>query len=369
MTELDKAKIALRKLMAMSTANGNATSEGSKEQASQALRQLFRRNGAAKDDAGGEMDVKFATLLDRVLKPPGASSSSSSKGPGPMPVTKPAMESPEELAEKMGPEPYRKPLSEMPKRRLVLPEEGGLSAPMKVKVKEARKALQKKDQSVTQLTLRLKQCRKQVWDLQCEANAADMKVARMLQKREGELPEEYREELERLKDKEEEIADQLSTARANAQRWASVAKRQDAMLQQEREEQRGDAHTILAKHPAGEVFWTFGSDSDSEEASPARRRDGPTEVTRDGDGSSDEDSYRPMAKGKAKAPSYSSDTASSGDDSIDLPGTGPVGSSGPSGPSGPSVKAKAAPVPVVSAHDVDDVSEISEDIPESSRSV
>ena len=28
-------------------------------------------------------------------------------------------------------------------------------------------------------------------------------VARMLQKREGELPEEYREELERLKDKED----------------------------------------------------------------------------------------------------------------------------------------------------------------------
>lgn len=366
MTELDKAKIALRKLMAMSkTANGNATSEGSKEQASQALRQLFRRNGAAKDDAGeaGEIDVKLATLLDRVLKPTGASSSSSSKGP--MPVTKPAMETPEELAEKMGPEPYRKPLPDIPKRRLVLPEEGGLSAPMKVKVKEARKALQKKDQTVTQLTLSLKQCRKQVWDLQCEANAADMKVARMLQKREGELPEEYREELERLKDKEEEIADQLSTARANAQRWASVAKRQDAMLQQEREEQRGDAHTILAKHPAGEVFWTFGSDSDSEEASPARRRDGPTEVTRDG--SSDEDSYRPMAKGKAKAPSYSSDSASSGDDSIDLPGTGPVGSSGPSGPS---AKAKAVPaVPIVSAHDADDVSEISEDIPESSRSV
>eukprot|EP00435_Cladocopium_sp_Y103_P041121 s2852_g11.t1 len=185
----------------------------SKEQASQALRQLFRSNGAAKDAGeAGEIDLKLATLLDRVLKPAGASSSSSSKGPS-------TPETPEELAEKMGPEPYRKPLPDMPKRRLVLPEEGGLSAPMKVKVKEARKALQKKDQTV--------------WDLQCEANAADMKVARMLQKREGELPEEYREELERLKDKEEEIADELSTARANAQRWASVAKRQDAMLQQD----------------------------------------------------------------------------------------------------------------------------------------
>ena len=28
-------------------------------------------------------------------------------------------------------------------------------------------------------------------------------------------------------------------------------------LFEEREEQRGDAHTILAKHPAGEVFWSL----------------------------------------------------------------------------------------------------------------
>lgn len=68
---------------------------------------------------------------------------------------------------------------------------------------------------------------------------------------------------------EDALADELSQARANAQRWASagssfchlllgvqVAKRQDAMLQQEREEQRGDAQSILAKHPAGEVFWS-----------------------------------------------------------------------------------------------------------------
>jgi hypothetical protein len=38
---------------------------------------------------------------------------------------------------------------------------------------------------------------------------------------------------------------------------------------------------------APRVLSRFGSDSDSEEASPARRRDGPTEVTRDG--SSDEE--------------------------------------------------------------------------------
>ena len=47
---------------------------------------------------------------------------------------------------------------------------------MKVRVKDARKALQKRDQTVTQLTASLKQCRKEVWDLQCEANAADLKA-------------------------------------------------------------------------------------------------------------------------------------------------------------------------------------------------
>eukprot|EP00434_Breviolum_minutum_P032791 symbB.v1.2.028999.t2/scaffold3118.1/size63164/6 len=221
MAELDKAKVALRKLVAMSApANGKTTSEGSKEQASQALRQLFRRNGVPKSgDEAGEMELPgSAAASSSTRRPPG------STGP---------VESPEELAEKMGPEPYKRPLPELPKRPLVLKEEGGFSAPMKLKVIEARKALQKKDQTVTQLTLSLKQCRKEVWKLQCEANAADMKVARLLEKREGELPEDFRDELERLKDKEEELADQLSSARANAQRWASVAKRQDAMLQQD----------------------------------------------------------------------------------------------------------------------------------------
>ena len=42
-----------------------------------------------------------------------------------------------------------------------------------------------------------------------------------------------------------------------------------------------------APRVAPRVLSRFGSDSDSEEASPARRRDGPTEVTRDG--SSDEE--------------------------------------------------------------------------------
>ena len=83
---------------------------------------------------------------------------------------------------------------------------------------------------------------------------------------------------------EEALADELSQARASTQRWASVAKRQDLMLQQEREEQRGDAQSILAKHPAGEVFWSLASDSESDEE--PRRRPGPSEVTL---GSSDEE--------------------------------------------------------------------------------
>jgi len=196
-------------------------------------------------------------------------------------------------------------------------------ASVRVKVLEASKALRAKDNMVTQLTQKLKQCRKEVWDLQCEANAADLRVARILQQNSAKLPENYRREFEELKEKEEELADVLAVARAEAQRWASVAKRQDAMLQQEREEQRGaDAKSILMKHPAGEVFWMPGPDSDSEDDAammPVRRR--AEDVTL---GSSDEDSDRQptradLAKAKARfeAERRLDDSDSPSDDSID----------------------------------------------------
>ncbi|CAJ1360208.1 unnamed protein product [Effrenium voratum] len=309
--DLDKAKVALKKLVAMT-----GHTEGSKEQASHALRQLFRSNGLApKSGDHPEMDAKLATLLDRVLK-------HGTAGTAKLEAPAPAMESPVELAEKMGDEVVKQPLPEIPKRRLVLPQEGGLAAPMKVRVKEARKALQAKDAMVTQLTHKLKLCRKEVWALQCETNAADVKVGRILLQREAELPERFRQQLAELKVKEEALADQLSEARANAQRWASVAKRQDAMLQQEREE-RSDVQSILAKHPAGVVFFSPGADSDSEEETGKRRN--ATEVTL---GSSDEDSYRPPRTGaaaKARAHSDDSSESSGSADSLDLPGTGATG--------------------------------------------
>lgn len=319
------ASTALRKLMTLSKSGSTKSSTdatGSREQASLALRELCRGLVPKSGEQDiNEMDAKFQALLEKILAQRGelvpAPAATSA------PVAPLSAEGPEELAAKLGPEPVEEKKPEPLRRRLVLTEEGGMLASVRVKVLEASKALRAKDNMVTQLTQKLKQCRKEVWDLQCEANAADLRVARILQQNSAKLPENYRREFEELKEKEEELADVLAVARAEAQRWASVAKRQDAMLQQEREEQRGaDAKSILMKHPAGEVFWMPGPDSDSEDDAammPVRRR--AEDVTL---GSSDEDSDRQptradLAKAKARfeAERRLDDSDSPSDDSID----------------------------------------------------
>ncbi|CAE7237778.1 unnamed protein product, partial [Symbiodinium microadriaticum] len=290
---------------------------GSREQASLALRELCRGLVPKSGEQDiNEMDAKFQALLEKILAQRGE------LAPAPV-ASAVSAEDPLELAEKLGPEPVEAKKPEPLRRRLVLTEEGGMLASVRVKVLEASKALRAKDNMVTQLTQKLKQCRKEVWDLQCEANAADLRVARILQQNSEKLPEKYRREFEELKEKEEELADVLAVARAEAQRWASVAKRQDAMLQQEREEQRGaDAKSILMKHPAGEVFWMPGPDSDSEDDAAmmqVRRRAEDVNL-----GSSDEDSDRQptradLAKAKARfeAERRLDDSDSPSDDSID----------------------------------------------------
>ncbi|CAE7213718.1 unnamed protein product [Symbiodinium sp. KB8] len=319
----DKAKMAssaLRKLMALSksgSAKSGSDAAGSREQASLALRELCRGLVPKSGEQDiNEMDAKFQALLEKILAQRGE------LAPAPV-ASAVSAEDPLELAEKLGPEPVEAKKPEPLRRRLVLTEEGGMLASVRVKVLEASKALRAKDNMVTQLTQKLKQCRKEVWDLQCEANAADLRVARILQQNSEKLPEKYRREFEELKEKEEELADVLAVARAEAQRWASVAKRQDAMLQQEREEQRGaDAKSILMKHPAGEVFWMPGPDSDSEDDAAmmqVRRRAEDVNL-----GSSDEDSDRQptradLAKAKARfeAERRLDDSDSPSDDSID----------------------------------------------------
>eukprot|EP00439_Symbiodinium_sp_Y106_P066026 s2467_g10.t1 len=234
----DKAKMAstaLRKLMTLSKSGSTKSSTdatGSREQASLALRELCRGLVPKSGEQDiNEMDAKFQALLEKILAQRGelvpAPAATSA------PVAPLSAEGPEELAAKLGPEPVEEKKPEPLRRRLVLTEEGGMLASVRVKVLEASKALRAKDNMVTQLTQKLKQCRKEVWDLQCEANAADLRVARILQQNSAKLPENYRREFEELKEKEEELADVLAVARAEAQRWASVAKRQDAMLQQE----------------------------------------------------------------------------------------------------------------------------------------
>ncbi|CAE7513450.1 unnamed protein product [Symbiodinium natans] len=312
---------ALQKLVTMTKSASSSRDTGSREQASVALRQLFGASGLSwksGDQDINEMDTKLQALLEKILAQRGEPVAATSTPPV-------SSESVEELVAKLGPESLEPKKPEPPRRRLVLTEEGGMLASVRVKVLEASKALRAKDNTVTQLTQKLKQCRKEVWDLQCEANAADLRVARILQQHAETLPEKYRKEFEELKEKEEELADELAVARAEAQRWASVAKRQDAMLQQEREEQRGaDAKSILMKHPAGEVFWMPGPDSDSEDDAAAimKMRGRAEDVNL---ASSDEESDRPtradLAKAKARfeAERRLDDSDSPSDDSIDEP--------------------------------------------------
>lgn len=120
---------------------------------------------------------------------------------------------------------------------------------------------------MTRVTRELKQCRSCLWNIQREQSAAEAQLANIIRARIVELPAEVRDEELLVDRKERQLAQELSEARANAARWWSIAKRQDAMLQQEREAQRGgDAHRILALHPAGEVFLQAAHpDSDSEE--------------------------------------------------------------------------------------------------------
>jgi len=157
-----------------------------------------------------------------------------------------------------------------PRRSVVQTEEA--AANLRNQVKEMRRMLESRDKSVTDLTRRLKLCRINIWTKQKEQNAAEVKLSQILAERSQELPESAHKESEQVEQQETLLAEELGEARASASHWASTAKRQDGMLQQERDSQKGgDAQSILAKHPAGEVFLPWQrDDSDSEDGESAR---------------------------------------------------------------------------------------------------
>lgn len=157
-----------------------------------------------------------------------------------------------------------------PRRTLVLQENNGVSAALRSQVDAARRRLFEKDKTVTQLTQELKKSRSRLWELQRDSSSIEAQLARTIKAHVHKLPSSLRDREMHLEAEERERAQALTEARANAAKWSMVAKRQDQMLQQLRHERDvhrgGDAHSILARHPAGEVFLpAVGPDSDSDD--------------------------------------------------------------------------------------------------------
>lgn len=162
-------------------------------------------------------------------------------------------------------------------RSLTQKEEGSLADALRAQVADARKRLFNQDRKVSELTRELKLGRSQIWTNQQNLSIAESRVCKVIEEKASDFDPAVREEEKTLEKEERELARELGEARDGAARWSSVAKRQDTMLQQERESQRGsDAEGILRRHPAGEVFLTrFSrdeSDDDSEDDRYQRAR-------------------------------------------------------------------------------------------------
>jgi hypothetical protein len=180
--------------------------------------------------------------------------------------TDPLVHPPEVMVNRLPPEPSPMPPPRRPQRRiLVQPEDDEVVEALRQEVSVRRKELEQKDNTVTGLVQKLKQSRAEIWNCHAASNASDFKVNQILKREWSELPKEFQRSLQSLSAEESEVATEYGEARADSARWAAVAKRQDSMLAEEREAQKGgDIITILAKHPSGEVFLAK-ADSDSED--------------------------------------------------------------------------------------------------------
>jgi len=170
------------------------------------------------------------------------------------------------LAEEPPPEPPPEQHPVPRRRSLVVRAEGPTGSTLRTQVQDARRRLHALDKEVTSLTAELKRCRSNLWNQQRRQCSSEAQLSRLLKERASELPREEWDKDAKLQMEERRLAEELCEARALAAKWSSVAKRQDGMLHQERDHQRGDAQSILAKHPAGEVFLpNLSQDGDSED--------------------------------------------------------------------------------------------------------
>jgi len=327
-SSVEDARSALQALLTTSKASPEEPSVngGADGQPGTALRRLFRadiqrslRPPAQASQLAAELESQVSRLLAQA---PVAPAEKHSVAPPPPP---PAVEQvvlgddeddeedeedeEEELLEEQRPRPRRK-----------LIREEVQAADLRGQVAVARRRLHDLDFEVTALTRRLREGRQAAWNQQKLHSSAEAKIAQALAARSGELKKEAVDEMKVLEKEELKLRQSLGEVKAQASRWYQEARHQDAILQQERDAQKGgDAHRILARHPAGEVFLpSFPSDNDSDDdyydGPPPRRPPPPSSAAAASNGrraaagdssdeDSDKDSYqRPRSAGGGGPP-------------------------------------------------------------------
>jgi len=160
-------------------------------------------------------------------------------------------------------------------------------------VKEARAKLNDLDGQVTRLTRELKLCRMDTWKHQRNLAHTEVRIVKLIDEHSQKLPLAEREEEMALEKEERELLQRLSEAKAAATRWSTLAKRQDTMLKQDRDDRKGkDVEKIFARHPAGEVFISplmFNDDGDDSDYEQSRHRSAPRRGRQPAPPSSDEE--------------------------------------------------------------------------------
>lgn len=138
---------------------------------------------------------------------------------------------------------------EPPRRKTVQEDSSERAARIRNQVQTARRRLLDLDGQVTALQKKLKMGRMNIWKEQRQRNAFEARVDSALEARGDVLDAKLVEEDKKLREEERDCVEQLAELRFRNLRVATIIKKQDSYLRQERE-----ARDPFARHPAGVVF-------------------------------------------------------------------------------------------------------------------
>eukprot|EP00929_Paragymnodinium_shiwhaense_P113687 TRINITY_DN81995_c0_g1_i1.p1 TRINITY_DN81995_c0_g1~~TRINITY_DN81995_c0_g1_i1.p1 ORF type:complete len:411 (-),score=109.00 TRINITY_DN81995_c0_g1_i1:143-1375(-) len=198
-----------------------------------------------------------------------------------------------------GPAPEPKPKKEKV-CRLVRKEEKAVE--LREETHAAMRRLGQLDAEVTRLTRSLRMMQRTNMQTRCRWAATEEKISVFMASSLGDGKKAQLDDCKSARTEESEKSKVLDGARTQAGKWASVARRQDAMLQQEREAQKGvDMQSVFARHTSGAIFLQPPAvpynDSSDDEAQQHWRRD--PGASWQGNGSltsSDEDDVMPKSR-------------------------------------------------------------------------